>query len=102
MAVLNGAPTLTTGQTLNLDTGAVSTTGGDILWNGTVFQFQGTATGFNFSLFGLGGNLGYDTFESAGSSFLTSFQMFFAGGLLDSTASAVGGVVGLQTNGGNY
>ncbi len=102
LAVLTGAPVLTTGQSLSLDTGAVSTTGGDILWTGSVFQFQGTATGFNFSLFGLGGNLGYDTFESEGSTFLAGLQAFFAGGPLDFTASAVGGVVGLQTNGGNY
>ncbi len=104
LAVLTGAPTLTPGQSLSLDTGAVSTTGGDILWNGAVFQFQGTATGYNFALIGFNGNLGYDFIESSGSSFLSASQstFTFTGGLLDSTASAVGGVVGIETNGGNY
>jgi uncharacterized protein (TIGR03437 family) len=102
MADLNGAPTLTTGQSLSLDTGAVSTSGGDILWNGAVLQFQGSATGSNFSLLGITGNLGYDFIEESGSSSLSDLQTFFTGGLLDPTSSGVGSVIGLQTNGGNY
>jgi uncharacterized protein (TIGR03437 family) len=102
LAVFSGATVLNTGQSINLDTGAVSTTPGDVVWNGSTFGFQGTATGFNFSLFGLGGNVGYDGIESIGTSFFSAFQPLFAGGFLDFTAAAVGGVVGVQTNGGNY
>jgi uncharacterized protein (TIGR03437 family) len=101
LADLNGAPMLATNQSLSLDTGAVATAGGDILWNGAILQFQGGAIGLNLSPV-LTGNVSYDFIEETGSSFLSGIQSYFAGGALDPTASAVGSVIGLQTNGGNY
>jgi uncharacterized protein (TIGR03437 family) len=102
VADLSGAPTLTAGQTLSLDTGAVSTAGGDILWNGSVFVFRGTAIGADLGSFGLAGNVGYDYVEEAGGSYLAAFQPLFAGGALATTSSGTNSVIGVYTNGGNY
>ncbi len=38
---------LLTGSALNLDTGAVVSSGGDILWNGSTLAPQGSATVYN-------------------------------------------------------
>ena len=38
---------LQTGSALNLDTGAVVSSGGDILWNGSTIAPQGSATVYN-------------------------------------------------------
>ena len=44
LANVTGTPTLATGSTLNLDTGATGTSGGDLSWNGTALTPQGSAT----------------------------------------------------------
>ena len=48
---------LQTGSALNLDTGAVASSGGDILWNGSTIAPQGSATVRNL------GNLGATNFN---------------------------------------
>ena len=84
----------------------MSVSGGDILWKNNILSFQGTATGFDFFLFGITGNLGYDFLETGGSSFLSSVNSgktpLFAGGALLSSSSSVNSVIGVQTNAGNY
>lgn len=42
--------TLTANTTINLVTGTISTSGGDLLWTGTQLTFQGTATGYNLGV----------------------------------------------------
>jgi hypothetical protein len=42
-ADLSGPTILQTGSTLNLNTGAVASSGGDILWNGSTIAPQGAA-----------------------------------------------------------
>ncbi len=48
LADLNQTTTLQTNQTLNLDTGATASSGGDLLWDGTRLAPQGTATAYRF------------------------------------------------------
>jgi uncharacterized protein (TIGR03437 family) len=101
IAGLNGAPTLTAGQTLSLDTGAVSTSGGDILWNGSVIAFQASAIGLDLGALGLTGNVGYDYVEEE-SGYLPTYQPQFTGGSLQTSSSSPNSVIGVYTNGGNY
>jgi len=49
-AAQSGSATLTTQLSLNLDTGTVSGTGGDILWNGTALTPQGRAALYNLEI----------------------------------------------------
>ena len=51
-ADLSQAPILPSGNTLNLDTGAIASTGGDILFTGTSITLQGSAKAY---IFGTGG-----------------------------------------------
>jgi uncharacterized protein (TIGR03437 family) len=44
LADTTGTPNLSAGSTLNLDTGATGTSGGDVLWDGTNLTPQGSAT----------------------------------------------------------
>src|SRR5579864_3559849 len=48
LADLNQTTTLQTNQTLNLDTGATGSSGGDLLWNGTTLAPQGAAKAYKF------------------------------------------------------
>jgi len=57
---------LQTGSALNLDTGAVATSGGDILWNGSTITPQGSATVRNL------GNLGSANFDGLPESYWVS------------------------------
>jgi uncharacterized protein (TIGR03437 family) len=102
IAGLNGAPTLTAGQTLSLDTGAVSTSGGDILWNGSVIAFQGGAIGIDLGVFGIVGNVGYDYVEEAPDSYLANYQSQYTGASLATSSSSPNSVIAVYTNGGNY
>ncbi len=54
---------LQTGSALNLDTGAVASSGGDILWNGSTIAPQGSATVYNL------GNLGATNFNGLAQSY---------------------------------
>jgi uncharacterized protein (TIGR03437 family) len=101
IAGLNGAPTLTAGQTLSLDTGSVSTSGGDILWNGSIIAFQGSAIGLDLGALGLTGNLGYDYVEEE-SGYLPTYLAQFTGGSLQTSSSSPNSVIAVYTNGGNY
>ncbi len=51
-ADLSESTVLQTGSALNLDTGAVLNSGGDILWNGSTIAPQGSATVRNFGVLG--------------------------------------------------
>lgn len=95
LANLSGTPTLAANTALSLDTGATSTSGGDILWTGTSMTFQGKAKGVNF------GSLG-----SAGFAVLTQSTLSALPGYSQSALSAstltVNDVFAVNTNGGNY
>lgn len=51
LADANGTAVLKSGDTLNLDTGAIATSGGDILWNASGITPQGNATAVNMQPF---------------------------------------------------
>src|SRR5271166_5834903 len=57
---------LQSGSTLNLDTGAVAGSGGDILWNGSTIAPQGSATVYNL------GNLGATNFNGLPQSYFVT------------------------------
>jgi uncharacterized protein (TIGR03437 family) len=58
---------LQTGSALNLDTGAVVSSGGDILWNGSTIAPQGSATAYNL------GTLGATNFNGLPQSYFVPF-----------------------------
>ena len=60
-ADLSGTVTVSSGQSLNLETGSAAASGGDLLWNGTTLAPQGKAKALNASLAGLSGATGYAT-----------------------------------------
>ncbi len=57
---------LQTGSALSLDTGAVASSGGDILWNGSTIAPQGSATVYNL------GNLGATNFSGLPQSYFVT------------------------------
>src|ERR1700676_3910425 len=77
-ADLSGTVTVSANQSLNLETGAAASSGGDLLWNGTTLTPQGKAKALNVttSLFALSGTSGYATLNQAllqaGASFASS------------------------------
>lgn len=65
-ADLSETTILPTGSTLNLDTGAVASSGGDILWNGSTIAPQGSATVYN------PGSLGATNFNGLSQSYFVT------------------------------
>jgi uncharacterized protein (TIGR03437 family) len=100
LADLSGTPTLQANTAFNLDTGATSASGGDLLWNGALLTPQGSAGIYNFLITGdLGPNLYANiTQQSLSVLALQNYKMTGLGG----SSLAVGAVFGVHTNGGNY
>ncbi len=55
LADVTGTPTLSSGSNLNLDTGAIVTSGGDISWNGTAITVVGSAKDVDLASTPIGG-----------------------------------------------
>ena len=95
LADLSGTPTLAAGTTLNLDTGATATTGGDILWNGSIITIQGNASAYPFlSLASQFGNISQAVLQAA-----------YAAGQFSNAYTfpvSTNAIIGLRTNGGNF
>jgi uncharacterized protein (TIGR03437 family) len=96
-ADLSGTVTVSSGQSLNLETGSAAASGGDLLWNGTTLAPQGKAKALNASLAGLSGATGYATLTQA---ILQSFSAL--GSSTPISGLAVNSVIGAQDNSGNY
>jgi uncharacterized protein (TIGR03437 family) len=93
LADVTGTPTLSANSTLNLDTGAIVTTGGDILWDGTNINFVGSATGVDLpDSAALYGSLTKSTVSSEFGELLSNGQI----------TPATGDLIIVQTNGGNF
>src|SRR5580698_4663696 len=90
----NGTKTITPGESLNLDTGAVSTTGGDIQWNGTALIPQGHAALFNVGKYG---SRLFKAIRTRSASAAHYSAAPIAGGIL-----VADDVFGVHTNGGHY
>jgi uncharacterized protein (TIGR03437 family) len=99
LADLNGTVTLSANTTLNLDTGATVTSGGDLVWNGTTLAPHGTARALNASaVFGESGTTGFATVSQQ----VLQTLMPSLGSNLPLSSLAVNNVIGVQTNGSNY
>jgi uncharacterized protein (TIGR03437 family) len=106
LANVTGTPTLSSGQTLSLDTGTVGSSGGDILFTGSSITFQGSATGLNVtSLSGLSGSSGLSTVTTAisgNTSVLSELSAEFSAAPISGSALSATTIIGVHTNGGNY
>ncbi|MGA3016923.1 MAG: hypothetical protein ABSF62_07365 [Bryobacteraceae bacterium] len=96
LADVTGTPTLTAGNTLSLDTGATSSSGGDILWNSSGITPQGSATAYNL---GPGGAAAYATYTQA---LLSGLGSLYSKSAIAASSLPVGDVFAVKTNGGNY
>lgn len=93
----SGTVTLNAGQSVNLETGAAVSSGGDLAWDGTKLTPVGKAIAADLASLGLTGTTGYGTLN----------QLFLQEGLqagLGSTSAvtpAQNDVIGVQDNSGN-
>jgi uncharacterized protein (TIGR03437 family) len=94
LADLSGTQTLNAGQTLNLDTGTVGTSGGDIVWNDGI-TFGGLATGINL------GALGAQGFGALSQQTLSLFGAFDSFPI-PASSLIITDVFAVLTNGGHY
>jgi uncharacterized protein (TIGR03437 family) len=92
LADVSGTPTLAANSALNLDTGATTASGGDILWNGSSVTPQGNATAVQLGLSGA-----------------TGFAIYFQSdlettpGYSKSPITVIAGTLfAVKTNSGNY
>jgi uncharacterized protein (TIGR03437 family) len=90
----SGSMTLTSNTYLNLDTGVISSAGGDILWNGTAVTAQGQAGLYNL------GHFGSRIFKSINAR--TAARAPYSTAPIPSSALIVGDIFGVRTNGGHY
>ena len=93
-ADINQTITLTAGSALNLDTGAVVSSGGDIRWDGTTISPQGAATAANISP-----TLG--KLPAAGKSYFDAYKNIATSKPLLAIRMVVGDVFAVFTNGGH-
>jgi uncharacterized protein (TIGR03437 family) len=96
LANITGTPTLSSGTALSLDTGATSSSGGDILWTGTSITPQGKATAYDI------GPLGAAAFGALSQATLSQFSIAFNSSPIPASSLKTGEVFGVKTNGGNY
>ncbi len=85
---------LQTGSTLNLDTGAVAGSGGDLLWNGSTIAPQGSATVYNV------GNAGATNFNGLPQSYWTTLAPAGSSKPIAANLLVVGDAFVANTNGG--
>jgi hypothetical protein len=94
MADQSGNVTLTLNTYLNLDTGGISSAGGDVLWNGTSLAAQGQAGLYNL------GRYGSRIFRSINAR--SAARVPYSAAPIPASALIVGGIIGVRTNGGHY
>ena len=92
--ITNQNVTLAANSTLNLDTGAKGTSGGDLLWSGSSITPQGSATVYD------AGNLQSLSFVTQ--DLLTAFSQLYSTTPIPSSKLPVGEVIAVHTNGGHY
>jgi uncharacterized protein (TIGR03437 family) len=90
----SGNATLAAHTFLNLDTGGVSSTGGDIFWNGTALMPQGRAGLFNL------GKSGSRAFKFISARHASAAP--YSATPISASALVSGDVFGVHTNGGNF
>jgi uncharacterized protein (TIGR03437 family) len=100
LATITGTQALSAGQIFDFDTGAVVTSGGDILWTGTSITLQGSATAYSESMLGLTGMATFNTLVGEGPSAVT--PLLLSSLPIPASSIVVGNIFEMQTNGGNY
>jgi uncharacterized protein (TIGR03437 family) len=90
----SGTRTLAPSESLNLDTGAVSPTGGDIQWNGTALTPAGQAAVFN------AGKYGSRLFKAIRAR--SASAAHYSAAPIPGSILVAGDVFGVHTNGGHY
>ncbi len=86
---------LASGNALNLDTGAIVASGGDLLWNGSTITPQGKAKAYNL------GNLGMAGFSSYSKDSLVYLSVIASSAPIASSVLVSGEVFAVFTNGAN-
>jgi uncharacterized protein (TIGR03437 family) len=94
LANLTGTQTLNANTALSLDTGATSSSGGDILWSGTAITPQTKAGAFNL------GSVGAAAFSGLSQSTLQFLT--YSSSPIPAATLVVNDVFAVKTNGGNY
>jgi uncharacterized protein (TIGR03437 family) len=90
----SGNVTLEANTFLSLDTGVVSSSGGDVLWNGTELMPQGRAGTYNLGKYG---SRAFKAIRASHAAAVTYGTLPIPAGTL-----VAGDVFGVHTNGGNY
>src|SRR5579862_6080173 len=93
-AAQSGSATLTAHLSLSLDTGTVSGSGGDILWNGTALTPQGRAALYNL------GKFGSRVFKSIRAR--SAAAPAYSAAPIPASKLIAGDIFGVHTNRGNY
>jgi uncharacterized protein (TIGR03437 family) len=86
--------TLTPNTSLNLDTGAISSVGGDVFWSGTALASEGQAGLYNL------GRFGSRIFKSITAR--TAARAPYRAAPIPASALIAGDIFGVRTNGGHY
>jgi uncharacterized protein (TIGR03437 family) len=94
LADQSGSVTLTSNTSLNLDTSAISSVGGDVFWNGTALTAQRQAGLYNL------GRFGSRIFKSITAR--TAARARYSAAPIPASALIVGDIFGVRTNGGHY
>jgi hypothetical protein len=94
---ISGHVTLAVDTSLNLDTGATASTGGDIFFTGTSILLGGSAQAVNF---GEPGYVEFDALTLAGLSMITVIN--YSQSPIGGTSLTAGDVFAVYTNGGHY
>ena len=94
LADQSGNVTLRTNSFLNLDTGEIASSGGDLFWNGTELTLRGSAGLYNL------GKLGARVFKSISSR--SAARAPFAAASIPASKLIAGDIFGVRTNGGHY
>jgi uncharacterized protein (TIGR03437 family) len=95
-ADLSQSPILPSGKTINLDTGAIANSGGDIAFTGTSITLQGNATAYVL------GNAGAGQFALTNQQTLATLGPLYTQTPISGTTVAVNTVFAVYTNAGHY
>lgn len=96
LADINSSTTIPAGSSLNLDTGSVVASGGDLLFNGSTLTPQGNAIALAY----IGG--GSALFNLSTQATLQAAVLAFSATAIPYTSLSAGTVIAVKTNGGNY
>ena len=95
-ADVSGTPTLAVNATLNLDTGAVGTSGGDIVWTGSSISPQSGAGVFTIP------GIPLSAYDSVTQDILALFDSSFSSQPIPVPDPSAGVLLAVKTKGGNY